>query len=124
MAPPYTRLPQPEFLSPSCIVKVHGQPGCGIVSAASGFSGADGESGALASATVRLCQARMTKGAGNKDWGCCKRIIQLVDHELQGGKKRKEKDWVGEMMVGEKVAESLGGGVLEEACLGESELEG
>lgn len=37
---------------------------------------------------------------------------------------RREKYGVGAVMVGEKVAESLGGGVLEEACLGESELEG
>lgn len=64
---------------------------------------------------MRLCQARLTKGAGNKDWGCRRRIIQLVDHELQGGKKRREKYRVGAVMVGEKVAESLGGGVLEEA---------
>lgn len=47
----------------------------------------------------------------------------MVGHGLQGGKERGQKGR-GLVMAGEEMGESLGGGFLKGACLGESELEG
>lgn len=43
-----------------------------------------GERGELTSATVRPCQAKTTKGAGNKSHVYCTRIIKMGDHGPQG----------------------------------------